>query len=121
MASTTLDLPQPLGPTMQVVPEPLKVTTVRSKNDLKPTISTFRSLSKMSSFCRQSLRGSAWRQPRRVFPPWILPVPGPQGIHPACECPIHERDRGQNGRRETTLCSSRGGSFERQVDRFSVA
>lgn len=34
MASTTLDLPQPLGPTMQVVPEPLKVTMVRSQNDL---------------------------------------------------------------------------------------
>src|SRR5437899_3976603 len=48
MASTTLDLPQPLGPTMQVVPDPLKVTTVRSQNDLKPTISTFRSFSKMS-------------------------------------------------------------------------
>src|SRR6266481_2597186 len=56
MASTTLDLPQPLGPTMQVVPEPLKVTTVRSQNDLKPTISTLRSLSKMSPFGRQSLR-----------------------------------------------------------------
>jgi len=51
MASTTLDLPQPLGPTMQVAPDPLKVTTVRSQNDLKPTISTFRSLSKLSSFC----------------------------------------------------------------------
>src|SRR4029077_15141025 len=48
MASTTLDLPQPFGPTMQVVPEPLNVTTVRSQNDLKPTISTFRSFSKMS-------------------------------------------------------------------------
>src|SRR6266852_2703535 len=48
MASTTLDLPQPLGPTMQVVPDPLNVTTVRSQNDLKPTISTFRSFSKMS-------------------------------------------------------------------------
>jgi hypothetical protein len=33
---------------MQVVPEPLKVTTVRSQNDLKPTISTFRNLSKVS-------------------------------------------------------------------------
>src|SRR6266705_1434345 len=50
MASTTLDLPQPFGPTMQVVPDPLNVTTVRSQNDLKPTISTFRSLSKMSPF-----------------------------------------------------------------------
>src|SRR5215469_3018318 len=48
IASTTLDLPQPLGPTMQVVPMPLKVTTVRSQKDLKPTISTFRSLSKLS-------------------------------------------------------------------------
>ena len=50
MASTTLDFPQPLGPTMQVVPVPLNVTTVRSQNDLKPTISTFRSLSKVSPF-----------------------------------------------------------------------
>jgi hypothetical protein len=33
---------------MQVVPLPLKVTTVRSQNDLKPTISTFRSLSNLS-------------------------------------------------------------------------
>ena len=57
MASTTLDLPQPFGPTMQVVPDPLKVTTVRSQNDLKPTISTFRSFSKMSPFGRQLLRG----------------------------------------------------------------
>src|SRR5713101_1558877 len=57
IASTTLDLPQPFGPTMQVVPEPLNVTTVRSQNDLKPTISTFRSFSKMSPFGRQLLRG----------------------------------------------------------------
>src|SRR5882724_5240107 len=35
---------------MQVVPVPLNVTTVRSQNDLKPTISTFRNLSKMSPF-----------------------------------------------------------------------
>src|SRR6266478_3447287 len=55
MASTTLDLPQPFGPTMQVVPDPLNVTTVRSQNDLKPTISTFRSFSKMSPFARQVL------------------------------------------------------------------
>src|SRR5712664_4263812 len=57
MASTTLDLPQPFGPTMQVVPDPLNVTTVRSQNDLKPTISTFRSFSKVSPFGRQLLRG----------------------------------------------------------------
>src|SRR5689334_7184663 len=48
MASTTLDLPQPLGPTMHVVPVPLNVTTVRSQNDLKPVISTFRSFNKVS-------------------------------------------------------------------------
>src|ERR1700737_3077378 len=48
MASTTFDFPQPFGPTIQVVPMPLNVTTVRSQNDLKPTISTFRSLSKVS-------------------------------------------------------------------------
>src|SRR5207237_1937184 len=50
MASTTFDFPQPFGPTIHVVPEPLKVTTVRSQNDLKPTLSTFRSLSKVSPF-----------------------------------------------------------------------
>src|SRR6516225_4900304 len=48
IASTTFDFPQPFGPTMHVVPKPLNVTTVRSQNDLKPTISTFRSLSKVS-------------------------------------------------------------------------
>src|SRR5215831_17390153 len=48
MASTTFDLPQPFGPTIHVVPKPLNVTTVRSQNDLKPTISTFRSLSNLS-------------------------------------------------------------------------
>src|SRR6266852_2417789 len=57
MASTTLDLPQPFGPTIQVVPDPLNVTTVRSQNDLKPTISTFRSFSKMSPFGRRLLHG----------------------------------------------------------------
>src|SRR5215472_7002657 len=45
MASTTLDLPQPLGPTMQVIPVPLKVIGVFSQKDLKPSNSTFRSLS----------------------------------------------------------------------------
>jgi hypothetical protein len=50
IASTTFDFPQPLGPTMHVVPVPLKVTTVRSQKDLKPTISTLRSLSKVSPF-----------------------------------------------------------------------
>src|SRR5262249_24584797 len=45
MASTTLDLPHPLGPTMQVIPLPLNVIGVFSQNDLKPSSSTFRSFS----------------------------------------------------------------------------
>src|SRR5260370_39396807 len=49
MASTTLDLPQPLGPTMHVVPLPLNVSAVRSQNALKPIRSTLRSLSKGAS------------------------------------------------------------------------
>src|SRR5271167_3916661 len=36
IASTTLDLPQPLGPTTAVVPA-LKLITVASRKDLKPT------------------------------------------------------------------------------------
>jgi len=102
MASTTLDLPQPLGPTIHVVPEPLNVTTVRSQNDLKPTISTFRSLSKMSPFCP----GTRHYEPNSATASENL----------ACN-----KGRRQNARRETTHCSSRGGSFERQVDRFTVA
>src|SRR5882762_3147845 len=99
MASTTLDLPQPLGPTMHVVPEPLKVTTVRSQNDLKPTISTFRSLSKMSPFGRQSPRvrkqkESKLKKPRR---------------------PARPKGWGKTTQGETTFRSSRGGSFEQQV------
>jgi hypothetical protein len=39
---------------MQVVPTPANVTTVRSQNDLKPVISTFRSLSKVSPFVSAS-------------------------------------------------------------------
>jgi hypothetical protein len=61
IASTTFDLPQPFGPTMQVVPEPLNVTTVRSQNDLKPTISTFLSLSKMSPFVVSYSASSTWK------------------------------------------------------------
>ena len=45
MASTMFDLPQPLGPTMQVIPVPLNVICVFSQNDLKPNNSTLRSLS----------------------------------------------------------------------------
>src|SRR6202451_2614148 len=43
-ASTTFDLPQPFGPTMHVIPLPLNVIGVFSKNDLKPSSSTLRSL-----------------------------------------------------------------------------
>jgi hypothetical protein len=50
MASTMFDFPQPLGPIMQVRPAPLKVICVFSQNDLKPTSSTLRSLSKISPF-----------------------------------------------------------------------
>lgn len=45
MASTTLDFPQPFGPTMQVMPVPLNVMGVFSQNDLKPNNSTLRSFS----------------------------------------------------------------------------
>src|SRR6202158_4371232 len=48
MASTMLDLAQPLGPMMHVSTIPLKVICVFSQNDLKPTNSTLRSLSKIS-------------------------------------------------------------------------
>src|ERR1700676_208174 len=86
MALTTLDFPQPLGPTMQVVPVPLKVTTVRSQNDLKPTISTLRSLSKMSPFGLTRA------------------VPGAK-----------RAKQGPNARRETPQYSSSGGFFERHA------
>jgi hypothetical protein len=95
MASTTFDFPHPFGPTMHVVPAPLNVTTVRSQNDLKPTISTFRSLSKVSPLSLASrsfyfdaafqhlVRRQAWRKFTQ---------------------------------QETVVYSSRGGSFERQVN-----
>src|SRR5882757_1372490 len=64
MASTILDLPQPLGPMMQVSPLPLKVICVFSQNDLKPTSSTLRSLSKISPFygLRRECAGSSGPQ-----------------------------------------------------------
>ena len=40
------DLPQPLGPTTAAMPSPERWTSVRSQNDLKPSIWTFLSLSK---------------------------------------------------------------------------
>ena len=49
IASTTFDLPQPFGPTMQVMPLPLNVIGVFSQKDLKPSNSTLRSFSKRTS------------------------------------------------------------------------
>ena len=46
MASLIFDLPQPLGPTMAAIPSPLKRSSVRSQNDLKPCTSTRLSFSK---------------------------------------------------------------------------
>src|SRR5277367_5867142 len=45
MASEIFDLPQPLGPTMAVMPSPWKRRSVRSQNDLKPRICSFFSFS----------------------------------------------------------------------------
>src|SRR5712671_6051357 len=56
---------------MQVVPVPLNVTTVRAQNDLNPTISTFRNLSKMSPFvphCTANLSLSRRQTPRNAYP-----------------------------------------------------
>src|SRR5215471_21784577 len=46
IASLRLDLPQPFGPTIAVIPEPWNRISVRSQKDLKPWISTRFSLSK---------------------------------------------------------------------------
>ena len=48
IASTTFDLPHPFGPTMHVIPLPLNVIGVFSKNDLKPKSSTLRSFNTSS-------------------------------------------------------------------------
>jgi len=64
MASTILDLPQPLGPMMQVSPLPLKVICVFSQNDLNPTNSTLRSLSKISPFMASAAVAPGERLPR---------------------------------------------------------
>src|ERR1700687_3611105 len=47
MASLRLDFPQPLGPTMAAIPEPVNFISVLSKKDLKPWISTRFSFSKV--------------------------------------------------------------------------
>src|SRR5262249_37493707 len=62
MASDTLVLPQPLGPTTPVIPSP-KCTAVRSTNDLKPWISSlWRNIP-------ASLGVRGWRCPARRPPP----------------------------------------------------
>src|SRR5713101_70503 len=63
-ASTTFDFPQPFGPTMQVMPLPLNATLVRSQNDLKPAISTLRSLSTITPM-RPDSRSQGLRQHTR--------------------------------------------------------
>ena len=45
-----LDLPQPLGPMMQVRPAPAEGDVRLSQNDLKPISSTLRSLNKTTSY-----------------------------------------------------------------------
>ena len=67
MASTMFDLPQPLGPTMHVIPLPLKVIWVFSQNDLKPSKSTLRSLSTLTLELDLSPRGDAKRDGYATF------------------------------------------------------
>src|SRR5216683_4038275 len=69
MASTMLDLPQPLGPMMHVSPLPLKVICVFSQNDLKPTSSTLRSLSKISPFYGLRRVCAGWVGSQESFTP----------------------------------------------------
>src|SRR5208282_3157256 len=68
MASTILDLPQPLGPTMPVTPSCPKVVTVLSQKDLKPSISILRSFSKLGPVRSASWVAVARHRRRRHFP-----------------------------------------------------
>src|ERR1700682_1963809 len=113
MASTTFDLPHPLGPTMHVVPAPLNVTTVRSQKDLNPTISTFRSLSKVSSF------GLVLRLGYQLGPVDYLDNAKPFAAHHYL--PKHVRCARPSTQRETRLYSLGGRVFLRQFDRRKVA
>ena len=81
---------------MQVVPVPLNVTTVRSQNDLKPTISTLRSLSKLSplvvAYCFAA--PGPMELAREFMPGWqiagpILPGPGICISNPTNTPPAH--------------------------------
>src|SRR5262249_58113348 len=63
-ASTMLDFPQPLGPTMAVIPE-LSSITVFSTNDLNPTISRlFKRITSilLRQFCEGKSQAQAFRQ-----------------------------------------------------------
>ncbi len=76
-----------VGATMQVVPVPLNVTTVRSQKDLKPKISTLRSLSKVS--------------------PFVVYFYFASGRHTSSHGIVNQQSRGICARRETTNLSSR--------------
>src|SRR5687768_13148323 len=76
MASTTLDFPQPLGPTMQVTSWS-KCSTVRSTNDLNPETSSFL----IFIGCNSAYRGGVVPPGRiraAVLKPstWVPPAPG---------------------------------------------
>src|SRR5271157_65664 len=103
MASTTLDFPQPFGPTMQVLPSPLNVTTVRSQKDLKPTISTFRSLSKVSPFVVNF-----------HFAAYFYPQTRRATHSQANRGALLQNGHSSSARRETTFLSSMGGFFQRR-------
>ena len=118
MASTTFDFPQPFGPTIHVVPEPLKVTTVRSQNDLKPTISTFRSLSKVSPFFSHLAFSLACHRAHPILNPasdweWLVAsdaVPSPFlfiAAQHCCALPRQSNSR-KSARNERRLCIPRG-------------
>src|SRR5581483_5503823 len=64
MASLMFDLPHPLGPTMAAMPCPLKRSSVRSQNDLKPCNSTRFSFSK--AYTSPANRGSCNHTKRAV-------------------------------------------------------
>src|SRR5689334_17495174 len=114
IASTTLDFPQPFGPTMHVVPEPLNVTTVRSQNDLNPVISTLRSLSKvslcslLSSTTVRSCTEAAHASDKARGASWLNVI-------------RRQSSKTQFRKIETGSCTSDGGDFLRRADRPAIA
>src|SRR6266849_5603517 len=114
IASTTFDFPHPFGPTMQVVPVPLNVTTVRSQNDLNPVISTFRSLSKVSPFFLIARLISDWHA--TTTRTTILSRPLVGGA-----TPLRNNHHGPLVQRETKLYLQGRSYRRRQSDRDAVA